>query len=310
MQIGNHSFGDLVPYEDHHIPAYPYIVAAAGGNHNASLAKALALCDMAKAAGASAIKFQKRTPEKCVPRDQWDERRTTPWGYMTYIAYRHMMEFGKNEYDAISDHCGAIGLDWFVSVWDVESVDFMEQYEPIAYKIPSACLTDDRLLERIRDTGRPKILSTGMSWPQEIMDATKILSPKDGEHVILCQTTSSYPTPPREVQLNYLPFLRGLGPSGGTLSGYSGHEQGWIPTLGAVALGAVYIERHFTDDKSQWGSDQSISLEPSEFTQMVADIRAMHVSLGAGVKKVWKSELRAMDKLRLHTGRIQKKAKV
>ncbi len=280
----------------------PYIVAEIGGNHNGSLAKALALIDMAKKAGADAVKFQKRNSDISVPEHEKDAKRNTPWGHISYIEYRYKMEFGKDEYDSIDEHCKRIGMDWFVSVWDADSVAFMEQYDPIAYKIGSACITDTDLLDAVRESNRPVIMSTGMSWPDEILEATKRLAQKE---IVLCKTTSAYPTEFKEVQLRSMNLLRGYnGEPASVFMGYSGHERGWIPTLGAVALGAAYVERHFTDDKAQWGSDQSISLEPQEFSQMVSDIMDIHASLGAGAMGVFESELRAMRKLRKHPGKV------
>src|SRR5664279_3272295 len=142
-------------------PDYPvYITGEIGINHNGSLGDALALIDAAVAAGCDAVKFQKRTPEICVPKDQQDVEGDTPWGRMTYLAYRNRVEFGMDEYTAISRHCAARGIAWFASPWDLPSVDFLELADPPAHKIASACLTDDTLLERVRATERTVIVST------------------------------------------------------------------------------------------------------------------------------------------------------
>ena len=131
-----------------------YITGEIGINHNGELSNAFALIDQAAAAGCDAVKFQKRTPEVCTPRDQWEIERDTPWGRMTYIDYRHRVEFGVEEYAAIDEHARQRGIAWFASPWDVESVDFLEQFDVPAHKVASASLTDDELLRRLRATGR------------------------------------------------------------------------------------------------------------------------------------------------------------
>ena len=149
VKIGNRLVGDGHP---------AYIIAEAGINHNGDIENAKQLIEAAKHAGVDAVKFQKRTPELCVPPEQRNQMRETPWGYITYMEYRQKTEFGKAEYDEIKRYCREIGIDWFVSVWDEEAVNFMEQYNPLCYKIPSASLTDHKLLQHLRKTGRPLIL--------------------------------------------------------------------------------------------------------------------------------------------------------
>ena len=144
-------------------PGQPvYLIGEIGINHNGDLRTALALIDAAKAAGMDAVKFQKRTPEVCTPREMWDLERDTPWGRMTYIEYRHRVEFGAEQYRQLDDHCREVGIDWFASPWDVESVDFLGAFNPPAYKVASACLTDDALLRAMR-ANWPNISRCG--WP-------------------------------------------------------------------------------------------------------------------------------------------------
>lgn len=272
-----------------------FICAEIGGNHNADLDLAKAQIGLAQASGADAVKFQKRTPEKCVPFHMWTERKQTPWGEMSYLEYRHRLEFDLRQYQELHYHCLSLGIAWFASVWDAESVAFMEPLNPIAYKIPSPCLTDTELLEAVRETGKPVILSTGMSTIEEIKQATILLRSNWDDHLIICHCTSTYPCPPDEINLNVLQEMQ-LGWDGSI--GYSGHEEGIYPSIAAAALGACYIERHFTDDKAQWGSDQRCSLEPQEFAEMVKGIREVEASLGDGVKKVYDSERAKMGQLR------------
>ncbi|MDO5500559.1 MAG: N-acetylneuraminate synthase family protein [Propionibacteriaceae bacterium] len=270
-----------------------YVTGEIGINHNGDLDNALRLIDAAVHAGADAVKFQKRTPEVCTPRDQWDLERDTPWGRMPYIDYRHRVEFGVEEYGRIDEYCKAKGIDWFASPWDVESVDFLEQFDLPAHKVASASLTDDELLQRLRATGRTVILSTGMSTPTQIRHAVEVLG---SEQILMCHATSTYPARPEELNLRMINTLNAEYPN--VPIGYSGHETGLQTTLAAVALGAVFIERHITLDRAMWGSDQAASVEPGGFERLVRDIRVIENALGDGVKKVYDSELGPMKKLR------------
>ncbi|MCD0482070.1 N-acetylneuraminate synthase family protein [Streptacidiphilus sp. ASG 303] len=270
-----------------------YVVGEIGINHNGELENALALVDAAADAGCDAVKFQKRTPEICTPRDQWEIERDTPWGRMTYIDYRHRVEFGEAEYAAIDAHCRKRGIDWFASPWDVPSVEFLEKFDLPAHKVASACLTDDDLLRALRATGRTVIMSTGMSTPRQIRHAVEVLG---SENTLLCHTTSTYPAPAEELNLRMLDTLRAEYPN--IPIGYSGHEIGLQTTLAAVALGAVFVERHITLDRAMWGSDQAASVEPGGLQRLVRDIRVIEQALGDGVKKVYDGELAAMKKLR------------
>ncbi len=279
-------------------PGQPvYVIGEIGINHNGEVSTALALIDQAKAAGMDAVKFQKRTPEVCTPPEQWDVERDTPWGRMTYLAYRHRVEFGEQEYRLIDDHCRRIGITWFASPWDVESVDFLAAFEPPALKVASASLTDDVLLRALRATGRTVILSTGMSTPEQIRHAVEVLGSRN---TIVCHATSTYPAPVDQLNLRMINTLQAEYPN--VPVGYSGHEVGLQTTLCAVALGACVIERHITLDRAMWGSDQSASVEPEGMRRLVRDIRVLEQSLGDGVKRVYPGELTAMRKLRRVAG--------
>lgn len=272
---------------------YPtYIVAEIGINHNGEVANAKRLMDAARHAGVDAVKFQKRTPELATPPDQQNVMRETPWGYITYLDYRRRMEFSLEQYQEIDAYARKIGITWFVSVWDEPSVDFMEAFDPVTYKVPSAALTDHGLMKKLHSTGRPVILSTGMSNSDQIRSAVKML---DLENLIICHTTSSYPCAPEELNLRMIETLRKEYPCP---IGYSGHEVGLIPSAVAVAFGACLVERHITLDRAMWGSDQAASVEPWGFEHLVKYIRVTEKSLGDGVKKVYDSEIPSMKKLR------------
>jgi sialic acid synthase SpsE len=240
-----------------------------------------------------AVKFQKRTPEVCTPRDQWDLERDTPWGRMTYIEYRHRVEFGEAEYARIDQHCRELGIAWFASPWDVQSVAFLSGFDTPAYKVASASLTDDDLLRAMRGTGKTVILSTGMSTPDQIRHAVEVLG---SSNIVLLHATSTYPAPAEQLNLRCIETLASEYPN--VPIGYSGHEVGLQTTICAVALGACMVERHITLDRAMWGSDQAASVEPEGMRRLVRDIRVIEASLGDGVKQVYDTELAAMKKLR------------
>jgi len=270
-----------------------YIIAEVGINHNGDLEIAKQIIDAAVHAGADAVKFQKRTPDLSTPPAQQAQMRETPWGYITYLEYRHRVEFGLEEYREIDAHCRKKGIRWMVSVWDEQAVDFMEQFDTPAYKIPSASLTDHGLLKHVRGTGRPIIVSTGMSTMRQIQKAVHTLGE---ENLVIMHCTSTYPCEPQELNLNMVQTLRKEFPRNPI--GYSGHEVGLVPSAVAVALGASLVERHLTLDRAMWGSDQAASVEPGGFERLVKYIRVTELSLGDGVKRVYDSEKASMSKLR------------
>lgn len=269
-----------------------YVVAEIGVNHNGDIENARRLIDIASHAGCDAVKFQKRLPEVCVPESQRNIMRETPWGVISYMDYRRRVEFNEIEYDDINRYCSETSIDWFASCWDVESVDFMQMYDPICYKIPSAKLTDDRLVEHIRRTEVPVILSTGMSTLEEIRHAVSLL---DCDRLVIAHTTSTYPCKTEELNLRMIQTLRD---EFECPVGYSGHEVGLQTTVAAVALGACLVERHITIDRSMWGSDQSASVEPGGLDRLVRDIRVVQKALGTGIKEVYETEGTAIRRLR------------
>jgi len=284
MKIGNRLVGDNHP---------AYVIAEIGINHNGDVELAKKMIDAAVEAEVDAVKFQKRTPEVCTPPDQQSKMRQTPWGYITYLDYRYKVEFGVDEYTEIDRYCKERGIDWFVSVWDEDSVDFMEQFDTPAYKLPSASLTDYNLLRHVKDTGRPVIISTGMSTMDEIRKGVEVVG---SENLGVMHSTSAYPCAPEELNLRMIQTLMREFPN--IPVGYSGHEVGLVPSAVAVSLGACMVERHLTLDRSMWGSDQAASVEPGGFRKLVKYIRVTEQSLGDGVKQVYESELGPRDKLR------------
>jgi N-acetylneuraminate synthase len=284
IKFGKQSVGDGHP---------TYVIAELGINHNGDMTIARKLIDAAAHAGADAVKLQKRTPEIATPPEQQKQMRETPWGYITYLEYRYRIEFGEEQYCEIDRYCKERKIDWLVSVWDEQSVDFMEKFDTPAYKIPSASLTDHNLLKCVRKTDRPVIVSSGMSTMKQIKRAVEVVS---DNNLVVMHSTSSYPCKPEELNLRMIETLRREFPS--IPIGYSGHEVGLVPSAIAVALGASVVERHITLDRAMWGSDQAASVEPVGFERLVKYIRLTEASLGDGVKLVYESEKTAMRRLR------------
>jgi N-acetylneuraminate synthase len=283
ITIGNRKVGEGHP---------TYVVAEIGINHNGSVDIAKSLIDVAVKTGVDAVKLQKRTPELCVPPDQQQHMRETPWGYITYLDYRYKLEFGPSEYQEIDRHCRQNNIPWFASVWDEPSVDFLKQFDPICFKIPSASLTDKNLLLHARQTGAPIILSTGMSTMHQIQKAVDILGE---DNLLITHATSTYPCDPAELNLK---MIQTLAETFKCPIGYSGHEVGLIPTVVAVSMGACMVERHITMDRAMWGSDQAASVEPGGMERLVKYIRVTEQSLGDGVKRVYDSEVPSLRRLR------------
>jgi N-acetylneuraminate synthase len=288
IKIGNRMVGDGHP---------AYVIAEIGINHNGDLEIAKQMIDAAVHAGVDAVKFQKRTPEIATPPDQQAQMRETPWGYITYLEYRHKVEFSEEQYYEIEKYCKLKGIAWLVSVWDEPSVDFMEKFETPAYKIPSASLTDAGLIRKARATGKPLILSTGMSTMEQIRKGVQAAGEKD---LVLMHCTSTYPCEPEELNLKMIETLRHEFPN--VPIGYSGHEVGLVPSAVAVALGACMLERHLTLNRAMWGSDQAASVEPGGFEKLVKYIRVTEAGMGDGVKKVYESEQSSLKKLRRVSG--------
>jgi N-acetylneuraminate synthase len=294
VKVGDRFIGDNEPV---------FVIAEIGINHNGSVDIAKKMIEAAQKAGCNAVKFQKRTPELCVPKGQWDIERDTPWGRMTYIEYRHKIEFDRKQFTQIVDFCKKRKITWFASCWDENAVDFIEEFDPLLYKTASACLTDRELLLKHRNMEKPLIISTGMSTMEEIEDAVKILGTKN---LLIAHSTSAYPCNPHELNLKMISTLKEKYKY--TPIGYSGHETGLAPTGAAVALGANFVERHITLDRAMWGTDQAASVEIVGLYKLVSNIRDIEESLGDGIKRVYESELPSLKKLRkVHSNlKIQK----
>jgi len=270
------------------------IIAEIGINHNGSLDIAKKLINKAIEVGCDVVKFQKKNPDICVPEHQKEVMRNTPWGDMTYLEYKKRIEFGKEEYDEIDRYCKERGIEWFASAWDLDSQEFLKQYNCKYNKIASALLTHKKLLEMVAQEGKHTFISTGMSTMEQIEKAVKIF--KDyGCSFELMHCNSSYPTEDFNSNLNCIKTLRKRFDCN---VGYSGHEKGIQITLAAVALGVTSIERHITLDRYMYGSDQFASVTPMDLIKLCKLVRVIESAMGDGNKTLREEEKEYMNKLR------------
>jgi N-acetylneuraminate synthase len=267
------------------------LIAEIGINHNGSVEIAKKLILQAKALGWDYVKFQKRTPDLCVPEKYKSQVKDSIFGQMTYLEYRDRIEFGKAEFDEIDAFCKANEMKWTASAFDIPSAEFIKGYGVDWIKIPSCAITD---LELLRSLKYPTIISTGMSTESQIVTAAGIL----GSHLYgIAHCTSSYPCPPSEANLRMIPKLKEWFPS--VSVGYSGHEIGLPESIAAIALGAKFVERHITLDRSMKGSDHAASLEADGMAKLKKYWDTVRAAMGDGEKKVYASELAQMEKLRM-----------
>ena len=282
VKIGAYDVGNL-----HHC----FIIGEIGINHNGDVNLAKKLIKIAHDFGVDAVKFQKRTVDKVYTQHELEMERPNPFGN-TNGDLKRGLEFGFDEYKEIDEYCKKLSILWFASCWDMESVDFIEQFNPPCHKIASACLTDDDLILYIKSKGRPILLATGMSTQEQIDHAISLLGQ---DNLILMHCTSTYPSSEAELNLNVIPnYIKRYD----CPIGYSGHERGVFPSVLAASMGACAVERHITTDRTLWGSDHPASLEPDGLRGLVRDIRLLNTIKGDGKKVVYDSELPIIKKLR------------
>lgn len=286
IQLGNHILTNDSPV---------FMVAEIGINHNGSIDIAKKLIDAAFACDWHCVKFQKRTPDVCVPEHQKNVMRDTPWGKMTYLEYRHRVELDHVDYNYIEKYCLEKPILWTASVWDLPALDFLLEHNIPFIKIPSAKITEKEMLIKASKTGKPLLVSTGMSTIEEVDQAIEILEKESAGNYILLHTNSTYPTPPEDLNLQVIGFLRDRY---GCLVGYSGHEYDLEPSVIAAALGACVIERHVTLDHTMWGSDHFASLEVHAMDMLHKRIKGIKTIMGDGIKRVSDKEMEVRKKLR------------
>ena len=268
------------------------IISEIGINHNGSIDMCKQMILLSKVAGCDYVKIQKRNPDICVPEAQKKLLRKTPWGEMTYLDYKWKLEFSEEQIKELVDYSKSNNIEFFASVWDLDSVTLMAKYTKIG-KIPSALITNLELCKFARENFETLIISTGMSNEKEIEACINVCNPD-----VIMHTNSTYPCPVEELNLNYIHWLKEKWI--GKDIGYSGHEYGLITTFAAVAMGATWVERHITLDRSMWGSDQSSSIEPSGLIKLVKGIRDISAACKyeKGERKEFDGELAKKKSLR------------
>ena len=245
-------------------------IAEIGINHNGDIEICKNLIYCAKISGFKYVKIQKRNPDVCVPEHQKNKIRDTPWGEMTYLDYKKKIEFDEKQIQELVKYSNEIDIIFFSSVWDKDSVDLMAKYTKIG-KIPSALITDLDLCSYARKNFDKLIISTGMSTEKEIETCINTCNPD-----IIMHSNSTYPCPVEDLNMKYITWLKEKYPK--KEIGYSGHESGIVTTLISVPLGATWIERHVTMDKTMWGSDQKASLDIQEMFELIQNIKIIEAS--------------------------------
>jgi N-acetylneuraminate synthase len=269
---------------------------AYGEDPSKFLDNAKKLIDAACVAGCDYVKFQKRNPDVCVPEEQKSKPKRVPWrkDEISYLQYKWDIEFGEEEFDEIDRYCKEKGIGWFASVWDKFSVEFMMKYQndgKVIMKIPSALINDIDLCSYAKDKSDVLIISTGMSTEDEIQKCISSCKPD-----VVMHTNSTYPSPVDELNLGYIKWLI---KNTEAEIGYSGHEFGLVTTLATIPMGATWIERHITLDRTHWGSDQMASVEPGGLIKLVKGIRDIESAMGGyGPRTVQGSELSKRKSLR------------
>ena len=270
------------------------IIAEIGINHNGDISMAKKLISMAKNCGCDYVKFQKRNPDICVPENQKKQMRETPWGYISYLDYKKKIEFSKDDYKIIDDYCKEQKIEWFASVWDLDSLKFIEQFNVSTHKIASALVTNLELLKEVAKCKKYTFISTGMCELEDIDKAVDIFKKANCKFELM-HSVSTYPADEKDLNLSLINFYK---KRYNCNVGYSGHEAGISPSVIAAALGASSIERHITLSRSLFGTDQSASVERRGLTELVTVIRKIPIVLGIPQKKMLDAEKPIAKKMR------------
>lgn len=272
----------------------PFLIGEIGINHNGSLKNAKKLIDLAKECNFNAVKFQKRNPEISIPQSEKHKIRPSPWGDITYLDYKKKIEFGRKEFDEINKYCNKKQIEWFASAWDTDSLKFLKKYKLKYNKVASALLTNLELLKEIAKEKKLTFISTGMSTMKDIHKAVNIFK-KYKCQFILMHCVSTYPCPIENLNLN---MIQTLSKKFKCNIGYSGHETHVSPSIMAYFLGANYIERHITLDRSMWGTDQASSLSENGMKSLSNIIQKINKTLGSGKKSISKEEKKLLKKFK------------
>lgn len=272
----------------------PFLIAEIGINHNGSIILAKKLIDLAKKYNFNAVKFQKRQPEISTPEHQKSKIRNTPWGDITYLEYKKKIEFGFKEFKEIDNYCKKIKIDWFCSPWDVESLQFLKKFKTKYNKVASAMLTNLDLIELMAKEKKFTFISTGMSKMSDIVKAVNIFK-KNKCNFVLMHCVSTYPCPEQDLNLNLILTLK---EKFKCKIGYSGHENSVSPSVAAWFLGADYIERHITLDRTMYGTDQAASLAEPGIRELTTVLSKFPIMLGDGKKILGKNEKNLIKKFK------------
>ncbi len=283
------------PYED--TLNMPFFIAEIGINHNGDIKLAKQLIDMAHDAGCQAVKFQKRDIDVVYTEEYLRSPRQSPWG-TTQRDQKEGLEFGENEYDEIDKYCKEKGILWSASAWDINSQKFLRRYDLPFNKVASAMLTHDQLLKEIASEGKHTFISTGMSTFADIDKAVKIFRDLNCPFTLF-HCVSTYPCKDEDCNINLISVLRDRY---GCKIGYSGHEEGILPSILATSVGSAALERHITLDKGMYGSDQSASIEFEDLKRLVTESRRVTNTMGTGQKEFLQHEIPVANKLRYFEG--------
>ena len=272
-----------------------FIIAEIGINHNGDLKIAKDLIRQATSAGCDAVKFQKRDIDIVYTQEFLDAPRESPWG-TTQRDQKAGLEFGKAEYDVIDEYCKKLGIEWFASAWDMNSLAFLDQYDCKYSKIASAMLVSEPFLRAVANRKRHTFISTAMSTIEQIGNAVGIFREMDCPFELM-HCVGTYPMKIEHANLRCIETLR---ETFNCPVGYSGHETGVAISAGAVMLGVSSLERHITLDRAMYGSDQAASLEGAGIHQLCRYTRILEAAMGDGVKRILPEEVAVAKKLRAH----------
>lgn len=272
-----------------------YIIAEIGINHNGDIEIAKKLIDASCDAGCDAVKFQKRDLDIVYTQELLDSERESPWG-TTQREQKEGLEFSKEEYQILDQYCKEKSIDWFASAWDINSLDFLKDFDCPKNKIASAMIVDEAFLKAVAAEGKHTFISTGMSTLDQIQSAVDIFQDANCPFELM-HTVSTYPMKTHHANLRVIQTLKDKFSCD---VGYSGHESGLAVSYAAASLGITSLERHITLDRAMYGSDQSASVEPAGLRRLVGTVRKIEQAMGDGVKTILEEELPIAEKLRAH----------
>ena len=274
-----------------------YIISEIGINHNGDLDLAKKMILESQKCGANAAKFQKRNIDLVYSKKQLSETRESPWG-KTQREQKEGLEFNQNDYEKIDDYCKKIKFDWFASAWEKESLKFLDQFNLKYNKIASAMIVDLDFLELVAKKKKHTFISTGMSNMKDIDNAVNIFRKNDCSFELM-HCISAYPFDDKKANLNLIKILKDRFKCN---VGYSGHEKGGLAiSYAATALGISSLERHFTLERTMYGSDQAASIEPKTFKELIGGVKKIEKAIyGEDIKKILKIEEEIAKKLRSH----------